>query len=287
MREAYEYFESSLEDIEPDHDFIWAMEYFFRKDWIYEFDTASSHFFSGEYEDQEALIKLYKKDFFKSSFGKRVYQKEKKGLEISTMLSGFVSCFAEEEIDGVPYFVLNRFRGKDFEKLLSNDRVLNPQNALSELVNLAGNVGGLHEKGYIHVDLKPGNLFLTTEGIRVIDVGLVSPQGFFSDNGLCLGTPAYMSPEQAENLPLFPSSDVYSLGLSLYQMLSGILPSFVNGKTVVDVMNWHLYKIPVPLIEVSPRVPAGLNDVVMQCLAKKPSERFEDGSKLSEALSQI
>tara|TARA_Y100000310_G_C20663317_1_gene806017 strand:- start:280 stop:1122 length:843 start_codon:yes stop_codon:yes gene_type:complete len=274
----------NLDDIEPDHVFIGVIDSFDMRGWSYEFDTPSSHFFSGEYDGNEALIKLYKKAFFETDFGKRVYEKEKNGLRLSTSLHGFVSCLGEGRVNDVPYFVLSRFEGRNVAELLDERKKLNPNTSLPSLVELVEIVGGLHEKDHVHVDLKPSNFFFTYEGFRVVDVGLVSPVGFFSDNGKALGTPAYMSPEQIRNEPLFPSSDVYSLGLSLYQMLSGVLPSFANGETLPHVVSWHIKETPVLLVKVNPRVPIKLSDVVMKALVKDAEERYRHGKEMADAL---
>ena len=158
----------NLDDIEPDHVFIGVIDSFDMRGWSYEFDTPSSHFFSGEYDGNEALIKLYKKAFFETDFGKRVYEKEKNGLRLSTSLHGFVSCLGEGRVNDVPYFVLSRFEGRNVAELLDERKKLNPNTSLPSLVELVEIVGGLHEKDHVHVDLKPSNFLGVIEAATIL-----------------------------------------------------------------------------------------------------------------------
>ncbi len=278
-----------LDGVVVDYEFIGVMDRLSEKGWDYEIETSGAYFFNGSYEGKPALMKLYKKDFFETEFGKATYEREKEGLRVCTEenLSGFLYCFSEGDVDDVPYFILNRFRGKGVGDLLVEGKVINPHLGISAFFELANDLSGLHERGYIHLDIKPLNLLLTKEGFKILDLGLVSPQGFYSRNGKSIGSPAYMSPEQVKNKQLFSTSDVYSLGISFYHMLTGLIPSFEDGKTLPDVVNWHLRRAPVPLKDVQSNVPDGLNKVVMKCLEKEPFARYRNGKKVAEALRRI
>ena len=125
--------------------------------------------------------------------------------------------------------------------------------------------------------------------VKLLDFGLVhapegpGPGGGLTQLGVMMGTPDYMSPEQAAGEPVDGRSDVYGLGALGYFLLAG-RPPFQAG-TLLDVLIAHRQNPPVPLREVSPGVPADLEAVVLRCLAKRPADRFPDVRSLDEALS--
>ncbi|WP_248913844.1 serine/threonine-protein kinase [Polyangium aurulentum] len=154
-----------------------------------------------------------------------------------------------------------------------------------------------HDKGVIHRDLKPDNLFLCraagggAETCKLLDFGIAEVLSEPGDGGelearggAVFGTPRYMSPEQAQGKPLDPRSDLYSVGVLLYQMLVG-RPPFVDSDAVV-VMSRHIRAAPVPPCDAAPSaaIPRALSDLVMRALAKRPSDRPESARAFIAAL---
>lgn len=155
-------------------------------------------------------------------------------------------------------------------------------------VQLLGALTVTHENGIVHRDIKPDNIMITTRGeVKITDFGIVHvEEATFTPTGAMLGTPRYMSPEQVTGGRIDGRSDIYSVGILLYELLSGS-PPFVSG----DIAYQQINKDPVPLIEVNPNVSPRVNEIVMQCLEKTPDDRFESAEiarvQVDEALTQL
>ena len=171
---------------------------------------------------------------------------------------------------------------------------LTPERGRKVLLQLAEGLGAIHEKGIIHRDLKPENVVLTPgpkgEQARLLDFGiakLLQPDPDakgLSQVGVVLGTPEYLSPEQAMGHPLDARSDIYSLGVLAYRMLCGSLP--FNGPNARDYLLQHIGTPPTALVEVSIAMAddPDLSAIVMRCLAKDPRARFQTAEDLVGAL---
>jgi serine/threonine protein kinase len=171
---------------------------------------------------------------------------------------------------------------------------LTPERGRRVLLQLAEGLAAIHSKGIIHRDLKPENVVLTPgprgEQARLLDFGiakLVQPDPDakgLSQVGVVLGTPEYLSPEQAMGNPLDARSDVYSLGVLAYRMLSGSLP--FTGPNARDFLVQHIGTPPVPLIEAAPPMAEDpdLAAIVMRCLSKDARARFQTADDLVRAL---
>jgi serine/threonine protein kinase len=171
---------------------------------------------------------------------------------------------------------------------------LDPERGRKVMMQLAEGLGAIHDKGIIHRDLKPENVVLTPgprgEQARLLDFGiakLLQPDPDakgLSQVGVVLGTPEYLSPEQAMGHPLDARSDIYSLGVLAYRMLSGSLP--FNGPNARDYLLQHIGTAPTPLVEntLSMADDPDLSAIVMRCLAKEPRQRFQTAEDLVRAL---
>ena len=171
---------------------------------------------------------------------------------------------------------------------------LAPERGRRILMQLAEGLAAIHDKGIIHRDLKPENVVLTPgprgEQARLLDFGiakLLEPDPDakgLSQVGVVLGTPEYLSPEQAMGHPLDARSDIYSLGVLAYRVLSGNLP-FV-GPNARDYLLQHIGTVPTPLVENTPSMAddADLSAIVMRCLAKDSRARFQTAEDLVRAL---
>jgi len=156
----------------------------------------------------------------------------------------------------------------------------------------------VHRAGYVHRDLKPDNLFFhsddRSERLIVLDLGIaklargeyVDKTTYHTESGRVLGTPAYMSPEQASGLPLDRRTDIYSIGVTLHRMLAGRLPfESEQGDRPLQLMARNIYDEPPRLDERALGLPSRLADVVLRTLAKAPGQRPAHMSELAEALS--
>jgi len=171
---------------------------------------------------------------------------------------------------------------------------LTPERGRRVMLQLAEGLAAIHDKGIIHRDLKPENVVLTPgprgEQARLLDFGiakLLQPDPDakgLSAVGVVLGTPEYLSPEQAMGYPLDARSDVYSLGVLSYRMLSGSLP--FNGPNARDYLLQHIGTPATPLVDIAPAMAEDpdLSAIVMRCLAKDPKTRFQTAEDLVRAL---
>lgn len=200
---------------------------------------------------------------------------------------------AEEEAgERVPYLVMEYIQGQSLESLIS-ERSLSLSETLYLLAEVAAALAYCHGRGLLHRDVKPGNILVTAgdasqsgDGRRrakLIDFGIARSLSTLAQRGTELrGTPAYMAPEQVLGGRLSPATDLYALGVTIYEAVSGQLP-FTDGQ----VMAQHVYGKPPLLRHKAPGIPRSLERLVMRCLAKEPSERPTDCTELRDGLLRI
>ena len=191
---------------------------------------------------------------------------------------------------GAPFLVMEWLDGEDLgERLRRQPLSIDHALVLAERVALA--LGAAHKKGVVHRDVKPTNLFLPggrVEQVKVLDFG-VARAAFGADltqTQTRIGTPAYMSPEQARgDRQLGPPADVFGLGVVLYQCLTGRKPFL--GEDLMALIARILLDDPAPVREVAPACPPEVELLVMRMLAKEPEERFPDGTALAAAIAAV
>ena len=185
--------------------------------------------------------------------------------------------------DGVPYFVMEMLVGETLSQLIKRQGFVPVPRGIAILEQVASALVAAHEAGVVHRDLKPENVFLVgsaagqdaTDDVRVVDFGAAKIVGSsqVTRNGVVFGTPYYMSPEQASGSPVDGRTDVYSLGVIMYEMFTGKVP--FEGDTYMNVLTQHMFVEPEPPSQRSPLGVAlgGLDELTMACLAKRPEKR--------------
>jgi serine/threonine-protein kinase len=187
--------------------------------------------------------------------------------------------------DGQPYLVMELVPGETLASRLAREGPLPSEDARRIAAGVADALHAAHEGGVVHRDVKPGNIMLTPEGgVKVMDFGIAAAaaDGRMTGTGQVLGTPTYMAPEQAAGKGSTPASDVYSLGVVLYEMLAGGPP--FEADTALAVASAHVHRDPEPLERVAPDAD---EDVIAACraaMAKDPSGRPASAAALSAAL---
>ena len=178
------------------------------------------------------------------------------------------------------YYVSELVAGENLAARLRRGPVA-PWEACAIAAQLCRALAHAHAKGIVHRDVKPANILLSTQGrVKVGDFGVARLAEGSTDGGATIvGTPRYMAPEQGTGRPTTPATDMYSVGVVLYEMLAGT-PPFASG-TVVEMAMRHLHEPPPPL---PARLPATLQAITARALAKEPDERFADGAEMADAL---
>ncbi|MGZ3477480.1 MAG: serine/threonine-protein kinase [Polyangiales bacterium] len=207
-----------------------------------------------------------------------------------------ITDFAELP-DGSTYFVMEFLDGRALTKLFEElTRV--PMARLARIAKqLAQGLGAAHTAGIVHRDLKPDNIYLCkrsggeTDFVKILDFGIAKVgQGSnkLTKAGAIFGTPHYMSPEQASGSPIDHRTDIYALGVILYEGAVGRVP--FDADNFMGILTQHMYKAPVPpraLPECPPDLPPGLEVIIMRCLRKKPEERYQTMEELCEDLERL
>ena len=213
--------------------------------------------------------------------------------ETSAQLShpSIVPIYTVEEADNLVFFIMGYVNGDTIAQRMRQRGPMNPEDARRILCEVADALAYANARNVVHRDIKPDNILLDTDTGRamVTDFGIARAVSEGNDTrltttGLAIGTPAYMSPEQcAGDRGVDGRSDIYSLGVVGYQMLSGDLP-FVASNTPGMFVK-HLTEQPRPISERVQNLPEDLGAIIMRCLAKEPSDRFPTATALVDALN--
>jgi len=186
------------------------------------------------------------------------------------------------EETGIAYLVMEYVNGRTLLQVLSESPIPWPR-ACSWAADLATALGRAHHAGIIHGDVKPANIMITEEGeVKLSDFGIARFATQVSGSGRIMGTPAYLAPEQIMGEPHSTRSDLFSLGIVLYQMLTGVPP--FDGSSVAAVCAQILTADPVEPSRRNPALPSGLDHIVMRCLAQQPEDRYPTGDALAASL---
>lgn len=189
-------------------------------------------------------------------------------------------------VDGSSHFiVMEHVDGSDLARLLRERGRLTPADAVRVAEQVCAALAAAHRAGVVHRDIKPGNVMVRPDGtVKVTDFGIAQAlgQASLTETGTVMGTAAYVSPEQARGQASTPASDLYSLGILLFQMLTGAVP--FQGPTPVAIAMRHLDEpVPLPSSRVAD-LPADLDEVVTRATAKSPADRYPDADAMAAAL---
>ena len=211
-----------------------------------------------------------------------------------------VTVHSVEEADGIHFITMELVEGNPLSGQIREGGI--PIDGLFDIaIPLADALAAAHERGITHRDLKPDNVMVTREGrVKVLDFGLAKlaegthatggqatqlPTAMATQEGKILGTVAYMSPEQAEGKPVDARSDVFSLGILLYEMATGRRP--FQGDTTISTITSIMRDTPRPITELSPRLPRHLGRIVTRCLTKDPERRYQTAKEVRNELEHL
>lgn len=237
--------------------------------------------------DRRVAVKVIRPDLEPSAELLERFQREARAMA-AVRHPNIVEVYAVGAGDGIAWFAMPRIEGESLRDLLDRERLLPIAEARRILVESARALAAAHRAGLAHRDVKPDNILLDGPERRVLltDFGIVKALGeaesALTGSGMLVGTPQYMSPEQAAGDPVDHRTDVYSLGVVAYRMIAGCLP--FDAGTTQAVLARILTQVPRPLWELRSDCPDDLVAVVGRALAKDPGERWGD---LAEALEVL
>lgn len=186
---------------------------------------------------------------------------------------------------GTPYIVMEYVAGETLKEIIRSEGPFDPDDVAILIEQVASALDYAHERGFVHRDIKPQNILVDSEGLaKVVDFGIAKglADSALTDLGSGLGTVHYTSPEQASGLMATPSSDIYSLAVVSYEMLTGRLP--FESDTPVGIAMKQINEIPRHPSELNPNVPLSAGDVVMRALSKDPTKRFATAGEFASSL---
>jgi serine/threonine-protein kinase len=195
-----------------------------------------------------------------------------------------VGVFDRGEWDGTYYIAMEYLPGRSLKQLVRDHGALDPALAVSLVLQILKAARFAHRRGIVHRDIKPHNVIVDEEGrAKVTDFGIArAGASDMTETGSILGTAQYLSPEQAQGHPVDARSDLYSIGVVLYELLTGHVP--FDAESPVTIALKQVSEDPVPPGQLNPAVPPALDAVVMRAMEKDPARRFQDADSFAAAL---
>src|SRR4051812_35941309 len=240
-------------------------------------------------EDQElgrrvAIKILNDRHAVDDSFIERFRREAKNAAGLSH--PNIVSIYDRGEAEGTYYIAMEYLDGRSLKELIVSRGSAPIKTAIEYTRQILAAVGFAHRHGIVHRDIKPHNVLVGPEGrLKVTDFGIArSGASQMTEVGSIIGTAQYLSPEQARGSAVSPSSDLYSVGIVLYEMLTGEVP--FTGDTPLEIAMKPLPAIPAPPSDRTPAVPRELDLIVLRALAKNPRNRYQSAEEMAADLER-
>jgi eukaryotic-like serine/threonine-protein kinase len=198
-----------------------------------------------------------------------------------------VSVYDRGAFDGTYYIAMEYLPGRSLKQLIRQEAPLDPVRAIDITVQILKAARFAHRRGVIHRDLKPHNVIIDdTDHAKVTDFGIArAGASDMTETGSIMGTAQYLSPEQAQGHAVSETSDLYSVGIVLYEMLTGRVP--FDGESAVTIALKHVSEAPPPPRAINPAIPPDLEQVVLWVLNKNPADRPADADQFVAVLEQV
>lgn len=202
--------------------------------------------------------------------------------------SNIVNIFDVGTQDGINYIVMEYVKGKTLKQLITENVRLSYERAIDIAIQITKALDCAHRNNIIHRDIKPQNILITEEGIvKVTDFGIAkaSSNVTITNSNKVIGSAHYFSPEQARGNYVDTRTDIYSLGIVIYEMVTGRLP--FDAESPVTIALKHLQDTAIPPIELNSSIPSGLNTLIMRCMEKDPNNRYQSAREVLMDLINI
>ena len=235
--------------------------------------------------ERHVAVKVLREDFSKDpAFRERFRQEARAAANLSHPNIVTVHDFGLDQ--GHLFIVMEYMPGTDLKTLTKQKERFSVSEALELMIQACGGVGYAHRAGLVHCDVKPHNMLVTPEGrLKVTDFGIARALSTISPDersDVVWGSPHYFSPEQASGRPPSPSSDVYSLGIILYEMITGRLPFIASDSA--ELARMHREDKPVAPRYYNNSIPSALEEIILKVLSKEPSSRYRTADQMGRLL---
>lgn len=233
-------------------------------------------------------VKILRPDFSRDeNFRKRFHQEAKAAANLSHPNIVTVHDFG---LDGDRlYIIMEYIPGTNLKTYIRERNVIPIREANDLMIQASAGVGYAHRAGLIHCDVKPHNMLVTPDGrLKVTDFGISRALSTIQPderNSVVWGSPQYLAPEQSSGEPPSPASDVYSLGIVFYEMVTGKLPFYSTD--AVELTRLHKEANPVPPSIINPNIPPQLEQIILKVLAKEPSGRYRTADQFSRVIQNF
>jgi serine/threonine protein kinase len=238
--------------------------------------------------ERTVAIKILRKDFSNDpSFRQRFHQEAKAAANLSHPNIVTVHDFGlyADQL----FIIMEYVPGNDLKTLLKERNRFEPLDALELITQACAGIGYAHRAGLVHCDIKPQNMLVTPDSrLKVVDFGIARLMATISPDeksDVVWGSPQYFSPEQAAGVAPSPASDVYSLGVVLFEMLTGRLPFIAS--TAEELARLHRETLPPSPRRFNPSIPIPLEQILLKVLAKEPSARYRTADQLGRVLTTL
>ncbi|MDQ4041247.1 MAG: protein kinase, partial [Actinomycetota bacterium] len=197
-----------------------------------------------------------------------------------------VGVYDRGEWDGTYYIAMEYLEGRSLKQILQEEGPLAPERAVDVVLQILQAARFAHQRGIVHRDIKPHNVILDDEGrAKVTDFGIArAGASDMTETGSIMGTAQYLSPEQAQGHAVGPRSDLYAIGIVLYELLCGRVP--FDGDSPVTIALKQVSELPIPPSAYNPVIPPELDAIVLHALEKEPERRFANADEFAAALQE-
>lgn len=233
----------------------------------------------------EVALKLLKSKYIHNQ---EMVQRFKREVTLARKVhhENVIQLYDFEKLENHLYISMEFFHSRDLKAIIRSKGVLQTEEIIPIMTQACRGLWAAHRRGIVHRDIKPQNILINDEGVvKLVDFGIatVIESAMEGNTEFVVGTPDYMSPEQAKGEPIDPRSDIYSLGTILYEACTG-KPPFANTDSFQILVD-QVEKPPIPPVEINPDVPMWLNDLVLKCMEKDPDDRFDSVQMIERQLA--